>query len=110
MTALASESSVTKLYLTGLQSLDPIGVYLEDVGRGQGRITITCYDRAWTAYWGGMGDKSVSHFVRSCGVDYLVGSLFPRIKLAKKLERQEKEYLGRILRAVQAGLNAREKP
>jgi len=36
-------TQVTKLVLTELVRLDPICVIVEDLGKSQGKITITCY-------------------------------------------------------------------
>lgn len=61
--------------ITELNGLDPIAVYLEDFGPGQGKIIITCYDQSWTSYWGGMGDRTISAFVKSCDNHYLAKNL-----------------------------------
>jgi hypothetical protein len=81
-------SSVTKLVITGAPRLDPITVFLEDFGRrdcptgsnpnyqtAQGKITINCWDKSWSAYWGGMGPRTVSEFVTNCSWDYVLNCL-----------------------------------
>jgi len=55
--------------------LDPITVFLEDFELSKGKITITCFGKAWTAYWGGMSGKTVAEFFCSCDVHYLAGNL-----------------------------------
>lgn len=49
-------STVTKLVITGAPSLDPITVFLEDLAPKRGKITVSCWGKSWTAYWGGMWD------------------------------------------------------
>jgi len=81
-------STVTKLVTTGAPRLDPITVFLEDLGRrdcptesdpnyqtAQGKITISCWDKSWNAYWGGMGPRTVAEFVVKCGWDYVLNCL-----------------------------------
>jgi hypothetical protein len=92
--------TITMLVLTGMNRLDPIRVMTEDYEPGKGRITITCYGRAWTAYWGGMSGKTVSQFFTSCDACYLLGNLSNGLKNTKA----EDAYLIRIIEAVQAGL------
>jgi len=70
-------SKVTKIKITGVNRLDPVHVFLEDIEKGKGRITITCYSKAWSSYWGGIGDKSISEFFCSCNDNYLTENLAP---------------------------------
>lgn len=73
------KSTVTKLTITDIMGdphrLDPITVFLEDLEPRKGRITIRCYDKAWTAYWGGMGEQTVAQFFRSCDEHYIAKNL-----------------------------------
>jgi hypothetical protein len=66
---------IRKLLVTDVQRLDPISIYLEDNGAGQGKITITCFGESWTSYWGGMGDRTIAQFVMSCDNHYLAKNL-----------------------------------
>jgi hypothetical protein len=68
-------SQVTKLTITGAPSLDPITVFAEDIGPRQGKITIECYGKSWSAYWGGMGEQNITEFFRSCSVDYIANKM-----------------------------------
>lgn len=68
-------SQVTKLTITGAHRLDPITVFAEDIGPRQGKITIECWGKSWSAYWGGMGDSSIAEFFRSCSTDYIANKL-----------------------------------
>lgn len=68
-------SLVQKLRITELDRLDPVTVILEDLAPRQGKIIIECYGQSWSAYWGGMGDRSIAEFFCSCSDDYLAGCL-----------------------------------
>jgi len=83
--------------------LDPIRVVIEQFGEGeQGMITITCYGRAWTAFWGAMATRSVRKFFVSCDVPYLVGCLVRgTTPTAKRFVASDEAYLARIVVAVQ---------
>jgi len=70
-----SKEVVQKIQIREVERLDPISVYLEDIGTGRGKITITCFGKSWTSYWGGMGNRTVSEFVRSCDNHYLAKNL-----------------------------------
>lgn len=95
---------VDVVVLSDLTDLDPVKVYLEDLEPGRGSLTVTCYGEAWTAYWGAMGDRQVAAFIRSCGVDYLLGCLMVRRQGPRKAEARQEAYLGRIIRAVKEWL------
>lgn len=97
---------ITPLQLTAYEitpppsyRLDPIRVTLHDVSPGHGRIIIECYGKAWSSYWGGMGDLSIKDFFCSCGSDYLITKL-----LTGHVTKREEEYLTRIIKAVQEAL------
>ncbi len=69
------QSQITKLFLTEVSNLDPITVFLEDLEPRKGKITIDCYGKSWTAYWGGMGSSNIAQFFVSCDNGYLAGNL-----------------------------------
>lgn len=69
------ESTTVKLTLSDLDRLDPVTIFLEDFSIGQGRITIVCYGKAWSSYWGGMGNRSLIEFVLSCDEHYIAKNL-----------------------------------
>lgn len=69
------EKVITKINITEVEGLDPIGVVLEDLGPRQGKIAIDCYGQSWTAYWGGMGPNSIAEFFCSCDEHYLAKKL-----------------------------------
>ncbi len=68
-------SQVTRLKITGGDRLDPVTVFLEDLGPKQGKVTIECYGESWSASWGGMGDRTVADFFCSCDEHYLANKL-----------------------------------
>lgn len=70
-----TKSSVVKIKIEEIEGLDSINVFLEDLGPRRGKITIDCYGKAWSAYWGGMGDRTISQFFCSCDEHYLAKNL-----------------------------------
>lgn len=93
-------STVSMLTLTDLKALDPIRVITEDYRPGAGRIIIQCFDRAWTGYWGAMGERSISEFFTACDAGYLLGNLKGSLKHTK----HDEACLVRIIEAVQAAI------
>ncbi|GAB3380875.1 hypothetical protein NCG89_00900 [Spongiibacter taiwanensis] len=69
------KSTITKLRITGATALDPITVIAEDLGPRQGKIIIECYGQSWSAYWGGMGNRTIAEFFCSCDAGYLSDKL-----------------------------------
>jgi len=67
-------SKVEKMKLSEMDGLDPVTVFLEDFEKGQGEITIKCYGKSWTSYWGAMG-SSIKEFFISSPTDYLLKNL-----------------------------------
>lgn len=70
-------SLVTQLKITEVPNLDPIDVMLENYEPGKGRITIRCYTRVWTSYWGAMSGRTVQDFFAGCDNGYLISNLAP---------------------------------
>ena len=100
-----TDTTVQLLTITDVPGLDTIRVYLEDYEPGRGRITISCYGRAWTAYWGGMYQATLKQFVPSCGADYIRDNLVRGMeqRMARTL-KAENAYLLRVVEAVQEAL------
>lgn len=76
----AELKQVQRLTITDAPGLDPITAYLEEIPREAadspiGKITITCHQKAWTAYWDAMGRRSIEEFLRTSPTDYLVNKL-----------------------------------
>ncbi len=65
------ESLIKQIKISALERLDPITIIVEDVAHGKAHVTIKCYDKSWTSYWGAMGG-SVKDFFTRCNVHYLV--------------------------------------
>ncbi|MFU9004290.1 hypothetical protein [Proteus sp. TSJ240517] len=59
------QSQVTKLEITNVEKHDPIRVYLEDDNQGHGRLTITEWGEAWTAYWPAMSCSLIDFIIRA---------------------------------------------
>ncbi|NNG62462.1 hypothetical protein HKD51_12905 [Pseudomonas fragi] len=67
-------STVKKLVITGAQNLDPITVFLEDLAPGKGKITVSCWGKSWTAYWGGIWDGlNIGQFFCELNTSYIIG-------------------------------------
>lgn len=67
-------STVTKLVITGAQNLNPITVFLEDLAPCKGKITVSCWGKSWTAYWGGMRDGlKIGQFFCELNTSYIIG-------------------------------------
>lgn len=92
-------STVQKLYITDVQALDPITLIYENFGSNRGQIIVKCYDKVWSAFWGGMGCDDVLDFVRKTGNEYLVDRLAPYGTKKKDLD-----YLDRIVTALKQGI------
>lgn len=65
---------VTQLTITDVKNLDPIRVFMEDLGPNQGRLIIECYGKSWSTYWGSMGG-TLAEFIRDVNVGYIVGKI-----------------------------------
>lgn len=85
------------------ERLDPVTVYVEQFTGTASRITVQCYARAWTAYWGSHGDNPVEQFVCQCNADYVADNLAWGWNglLNKRIEKAEYAYLLRIVQAIQ---------
>ncbi|MDO8414736.1 MAG: hypothetical protein Q7S87_00845 [Agitococcus sp.] len=68
-------TQVTKLTVSDIKGLDPISVFLEDLGPAAGRITIACYTDSWTACWSSMGAQGIASFFCSFEPSYLAKNL-----------------------------------
>lgn len=66
---------VNLITLSNLNSLDPIMVVINDIEPGKGSIIISCFGRSWTAFWPGMGIRTVSQFFCDADEYYLSGCL-----------------------------------
>lgn len=77
-----------------------VTVYLEDYEYGKGKIMITglVYDKAYTTYWGAMGND-LRRFIKSIDPDYFANRLAPPDKVVdvkgtfKNVRKQIKELM-----------------
>ncbi len=83
-------------------TLDPIRVYWQNTRPGVGSVTITCYDRAWTASFAAMSGKSIQDFFVQVDREYLIGKLENRSD--SKLRKRDFVFLGRVVDAIQNSL------
>lgn len=90
---------VTRLLLKQMTSLDDISVILEDLGPGQGKITVECFGLAWSKHWTTMGEMSVSQFIAQSNAAYIACKLQPQPIPAMRFQ-----YLCRLVRAIQQGI------
>ena len=73
-----TKSTVTKLFIEGAENLDPITVFLEDFEPKNGKITVSCYGKSWTAHWGSMWDGlTVGQFFAELNAQYIIGYFAP---------------------------------
>lgn len=66
-----TKSLVESILVEDIPRLDPITIMVNNLGEGQAEVTIKCYDKSWTAYWGSMGG-TVEEFFSRTNVGYLV--------------------------------------
>lgn len=70
-----AKTTITQLVITEAVALDPVRVMIENMHPGAGSITITCFGKSWTSYWGAMSDRTVEQFFMDCNDSYLVNCL-----------------------------------
>ena len=92
-----------RIYRFHPSGLDPVSVYVEQFSPNASRITVQCYARAWTAYWGSHGDQPVEHFVVNCHADYVIDNLIWGMQgiVLAKMQKHEIAYLTKIVEAIQ---------
>lgn len=69
------QSEITQLVITDVPSLDPVKVMIENIQPGVGNITITCFGKSWTSFWGAMSGMTIQDFFLSCNNPYLINCL-----------------------------------
>lgn len=75
------KSTVQKLRITKVNSLDPITAYIENFSEGNGKITIECFGDCWSYHWGCMGQGyNLERFFLSAHNQYLIKKLSPRLE------------------------------
>lgn len=95
------QKQVTLLTITEAPNLDPIRVQTEDIEAGKGRITVSCWGKSWTTYWGGMGGKNkIADFFCRCNADYIIGNFAKELDSTRYsgdalVERAKKSIIAR---------------
>ena len=99
------ESKADVLTITGVDGLDPITVFLQDLGPGEGRLTISCYGQSWSAFWGGMGiGRTVRQFLLTTDTTYVLDKLVGGLQRA--VSRREKLWALKIVDVVLHAIRA----
>lgn len=74
------KSDVLAFTISDVERLDPVRVMIENYEPGKGRITITCFGKAWTGSWFAMGGDTVQAFIKRVSNDYLIGYFDPQLQ------------------------------
>lgn len=95
--------TISKLRISDVPRLDPVNVYVERVRDNAGHLTLTCFGKAWTAYWGNTGMENVTDFIISSDIGYLASCLQPGIE-REEYDPEEALAIGkrRVLHARRA--------
>ncbi|EEM9676033.1 hypothetical protein GI383_19540 [Salmonella enterica] len=72
--------NVLSFIITGAERLDQVRVMIENYEPGKGRITITCFGKAWTGAWFAMGGDTVQEFIKRVSNEYLIGYFDPQMR------------------------------
>lgn len=89
----------------GRMHLDPSTAFLEDFEPGRGQLTLVCWGRAWTHFWGAMGSDDLRGFLLGASTGYLVGKLMlPYDVMLKRAEPREERWLTQIVQAMKDAL------
>lgn len=103
------KTSRDEILISGVKNLDPITVIFRDFEPGKGQIIVACFDRAWVAYWGAMGnDTDLRQFIRGADVDYLAQNLVrgtSDVITRHDIQVHEELYVERIARTIKDALS-----
>ena len=68
--------STTETYtVLDVDGLDPVTAYVSNPTKGAGKITITCFGKAWSAFWPAMEDSLLQEFVVTADNEYIIGKM-----------------------------------
>lgn len=70
-----TQSTIQQIVIRDVKSLDPVKVMIENIQPGVGNITITCFGKSWTSYWGSMSDRTIQEFFVDCNDSYLINCI-----------------------------------
>lgn len=96
-----TKSTATKIIISNVNGLDPIAVYVENHEACKGKVTITCYGKAWTAYWSAMSHATLEEFFCDSHIEYLAENLSTiqkevfDVDAINKLAEKQGVYCGR---------------
>lgn len=96
------ETSTCQVYtVSGVQTLDPITVFVQEFENALGRIVVHCWGKAWSCFFN-HGCNSILEFVSTLGVDYLSEKLGRYHEVHRKGVdgKKDRAYLERIYTAV----------
>lgn len=87
---------------SGRRDLDPVTAFLQDFEPGRGQLTLVCWGRAWSHFWGAMGNgSSLQDFLARASTGYVVGKLMlPYDVMLKRAELREERWLTQIVEAL----------
>lgn len=86
----------TRIYRVPAQKgVDPIDIFIDWYGDSQSRVTVRCWDSAWTNYWGAHGDEEVERFLVDSDACYLAD------KFRKTKSTRELKWLTEICESIQ---------
>lgn len=80
MSIKVDKINVLSFIVTGAERLDPVRVMIENYEPSKGRITITCFGKAWTGAWFAMGGDTVQEFIKRVSNEYLIGYFDPQLQ------------------------------
>jgi hypothetical protein len=97
---------------SGKRDLDPVTAFLRDFEPGRGELTLVCYGRAWTIYWGSMGNGAdLRSFILHAWTGYIVGKLMlPYDVMLKRAEQREQIWLTDIVESLKEELRKEPTP
>ena len=80
----------------------------ERIRSGRGTLTLRCFDRAWTCYWGSMGGgATLGEFMSRVDAGYIANCLMRGnrgVITKRQAEDRDMAYLTRICETVKAAL------
>lgn len=98
--------SVPGLIITNVSGLDPVTVFFQDVEPGKGKVFIECCGRAWSAYWGSIGNFSADQFFALSENDILISSFIAPLKYDDfEIKESDVSYLAKIINAIKDALD-----
>ena len=97
---------LTTFVITETEIGDPITVIMRDIQPGKGELILSVWGRAWSVYWGAMGDGwTLRDFLLSTSVEYVANKLIPRdVVTSTRAVARERKYLELIAADVKKAM------